>query len=170
MDPELWKGENYLSFLESRRLLLAQAMNALLEKLLNASLPEEELAVAQAPDELAPEQESVFLPTTPEGMEKDEEETLLQQCNQWVVEQDLPKGHYLYELADEETGEPLVILDLAWPNGLQEGFSQPVAVLLHGNKETLEKVHACGYRCFNSVELFREYVERTMMAQDEEVW
>ena len=27
---------------------------------------------------------------------------------------------------DLETGEPLAVLDLAWPNGLQEGFSQAV--------------------------------------------
>ena len=169
MEPELWKGENYREFLEARRALLAEAMNALLEKLHNASLPEEELAVAPVPFEPTPEQEAAALPDLPEGVEKDEEETLIQQCNQWVVEQDLPKGHYLYELADEETGKPLVILDLAWPNGLQEGFSQPVAVLLHESKETLEKAHAYGYRCFNSVESFRRHVERTMLAQEEEV-
>jgi hypothetical protein len=52
------------------------------------------------------------------------------------VQHGLPAGEYLYELTDALTGEPLAVLDLAWPNGLQEGYSQPLALLIGESQET----------------------------------
>ena len=74
----------------------------------------------------------------------------------------------MYELVDEKTGEPLANLDLAWPNGLQEGLSQPVALLLGEGPELEEVVEAAGFRFFTSAKSFRSYVRREILAEEEE--
>ena len=71
-----------------------------------------------------------FTPRTSE-----DEDQLLLEANIWVVKQGLPEGEFEYQLVDEDTGEFLAILDLAWPNGLQEGYSQPVALLIDEDQE-----------------------------------
>ena len=58
----------------------------------------------------------------------------------------------------------LAILDLAWPNGLQEGLSEPVTLLIGEGKEIEEIVNRAGYLYFTSVEAFREYVEKEVLA------
>ena len=48
---------------------------------------------------------------------------------EWVHAQGLPDGELMFELSEGmESGAVLAVLDLAWPNGLQEGLSQPVAL------------------------------------------
>ena len=42
----------------------------------------------------------------------------------------LPEGEIGWDLEDPVTGELQAIVDLAWPEGLQPGLSQPVALLL----------------------------------------
>ena len=74
------------------------------------------------------------------------------------MEQGLPKGEYLFELVDQETGVPAAVLDLAWPDGLQQGYSQPVALLLNEGPETYAAANAHGFRYFTSEKAFREYV------------
>jgi hypothetical protein len=58
----------------------------------------------------------------------------------------------------------LAYLDLAWPNGLQEGYSQPVALLIDEGKEIEEMVNRAGYLYFTDVEAFRGYVRRAILA------
>ena len=77
-----------------------------------------------------------------------------------------PEGSYLYELADMDTGAPVAVLDLAWPTGLQEGYSQPVAVLLNEGEETLDAANAHGFRYFDAVETFQAHVRREVLAED----
>ncbi len=55
-------------------------------------------------------------------------------------------------------------IDLAWPHGLQEGYSQPVALLLDEGKETLEAASKAGYRCFTDSDEFRAYVTNEILA------
>ena len=50
--------------------------------------------------------------------------------------QGLPLGLLAYDFADPESGEQKAVFDLAWPNGIQEELSQPVAVLLNETAET----------------------------------
>ena len=69
-----------------------------------------------------------------------------------------------HELSDPETGEPLAILDLAWPNGLQEGYSEPVALLLGEGQETLQIANDHGYRHFTSPEAFKRYTRSEVLA------
>ena len=158
MDRNLWKIENYLGFLAARRELLAEAANLFLDSLLAGDVPEAEITPSipqQPPREV------------PGGVEDEEEERLIRECNEWVVEQGLPEGEYTYELTDPETGVPLAILDLAWPEGLQEGLSQPVALLIDEDTETEEIVNRARYLFFTDIEKFRAYVQREILAVEE---
>jgi hypothetical protein len=61
----------------------------------------------------------------------------------------------------------LAILDLAWPNGLQEGLSQPVAILLGEDHEAEEAASEAGYRFFTSAKAFRKYVREEILGEAE---
>ena len=155
MDRDLWRVENYHAFLAARRELLAQVTNGFLDSLLAGVVPES----ATPPSVL---EHGVAL--VPGGVESAEEEWLIQECNAWVVQQGLPEGEYLYELTNALTGEPLAMLDLAWPSGLQEGYSQPVALLIDESQETEEAANRAGYRYFTDVHAFRAYVQQEILA------
>ena len=101
-------------------------------------------------------------------MESAEEERLIQECNAWVLAQGLPEGEYLYELADALTGEPLAVLDLAWPNGIQEGYSQPVALLIDEGRETEEAANRAGYLYFTDINAFKTYIQHDILAAPED--
>lgn len=159
MEPELWKLERYPDFLAARRELLAQAANNFLDNLLNG--------VAAPIDDIPTEPELTELRVSiPGGIASEEEDRIIEVCNTWVESQGLPRGEYSYELVNEKTGQPLALLDLAWPRGIQEGLTQPVALLLDESRETEEIVNRAGYLFFTSVESFRDYVEREILAID----
>ena len=155
MGPELWKVENYRDFLAARRELLAEAANDLFDSLLAGHVPE--------PEETVPIVERV-VEAMLGGAADEEEENLLIEVNVWVIDRGLPEGELLYELADAETGEAIAILDLAWPDGLQEGLSQPVALLIGEGPETEEAANQAGYRYFTNADDFRAYVRREVLA------
>jgi hypothetical protein len=149
MDKILWKPENYLKFLEERRKLLAESANQLLESLFCGEIP--------APENIEPvfEQQMQFIP----GLISDEdEERELNECNGWMAQHFLPTGESSYELVDATSGESLAFLDLAWPDGVQEKFSKPVAILLREENQTLELANKAGYQCFSSVDEFKQYI------------
>ena len=64
------------------------------------------------------------------GAVADEDEELLLGTNIWVCDQGLPEGDMGYQLTAEETDAFLAVSDLAWPDGIQTGLSEPVALLL----------------------------------------
>jgi hypothetical protein len=72
-----------------------------------------------------------------------------------------------YEFADRVSGEQKGIFDLAWPSGVQEELSQPVAVLLNASSETLATASRAGFRCFTDVEDFRAYVRAEMLVVED---
>ncbi len=159
MDRELWKVENYSEFLNERRKLLAKAANEFLNSLLVGDVPE-----VQIP-------ESIFerpLEVVASSFATEVEEKLLLDTNIWVVEQGLPEGEMLFEVIDPETEAPLAILDLVWENGLQEGYSQPVALLIDESREVEEIANRAGFRYFTDVEVFRQYVQREILALEME--
>ena len=163
MDSELWKIENYLAFLEERKRLLTDAANAFLDGLAHGIVKsEDEAMTAVAKEEDAVEE---VAPAVPGGVETEDEEQELLDLNEWVEAEGLPRGEYLYEITDPASGNPVAIFDLAWPNGLQEGLSQPVAVLLNEGKATLKVANAKGFRYFTSVETFQRYVREDVLAQ-----
>ena len=158
MDRKLWQAENYPDFLAARRELLAKAANDLLDGLLAGAVPE----VQAGP--------SVFeraAAAIPGGAEGEMEEQLLRLVNKWIAKRGLPTGEYMYELTDSTSGEPLAVLDLAWPNGLQEGYSQPVALLIDEEDKTLRIANRAGFRCFTEVDDFRKYVNHEVLATEE---
>lgn len=157
-NQDLWKVENYREFLEARRQLLSKAANEFMEELLHG---ETDLIEASAQPSEAPTE-----PITIGGVDTAEEEDLLLELNRWVVSKGLPEGNYLHELADEPSGDPVAVLDLAWPDGLQEGLSQPVAVLIDEGPDVLAYASRNGFRCFTAIEDFKQYVMRDVLAGD----
>jgi hypothetical protein len=154
MDPDLWKTKNYREFLTARRELLAKAANKFLDGLLKGAVPESAVAGS-------------VLDRAAATIDIDEEEEILRECTEWVLSQGLPDGERSYELADSATGEVIAILDLAWPNGLQEGQSQPVALLIDEDHEMEAVASAAGYRFFTDLRKFKRYVRREILAEAE---
>lgn len=159
MDRELWKVENYPAFLEARRRLLASAANEFLESLGGGIAP---VADDDEPVSIV-EREAT---TVAGGIEDDEEMQALVDVNDWVVAHGLPDGELEYELVEEATGQPSAVLDLAWPDGLQEGLSQPVVLLIGETQATEEAANRAGYRFFTDVAPFREYVLAEVLAME----
>ena len=147
MDPCLWRVGNYIAFLEERRRLLADASNRFLDSLETGTLSE------PAEDDITAE---IASPTG--GVVDSEEQQVLLDNNIWVVDQGLPEGEFGYELVDEAAGKLLATLDLAWPDGLQQGYSQPVALLINEDAKLESLVNHMGYRTFTSPDGFRAYV------------
>ena len=156
-DRDLWKPENYSEFLDARRELLAHAANDFLQGLFAGSVADEQV--------VTPVLERPPVSVSDEGEIEDEEE-VLRQCNRWVARKGLPEGEMMYELADAESGEPIAILDLAWPKGLQEGLSQPVALLIDEPAEVEEAVNRAGFTFFTTIKSFRGYVKREILATE----
>ena len=69
-----------------------------------------------------------------------------------------------YDLLDRDTGE-IITLDLAWPDGLQAGYSPEVALLIDEDDIVLKKASEAGFRVFTSLAGFRRYVERDILAE-----
>jgi hypothetical protein len=159
MDRNLWKVENYQDFLVARRELLAKTANAFLDSLLAGEAPEKPEAGPSILDR------EVHLVTG--AIESEEEEQALKELNSWVTAQGLPEGELGYELLEYETTEVIALVDLAWPNGLQEGLSQPVAFMIGEEQETIQVVTLAGYRCFVDVVAFKGYIQREVLAMDE---
>lgn len=153
-DPELRKVENYEQFLDARRELLATAANEFLGHLVQGVVPESLVVIdVLQPKHLAPLG----------GVASQEEEDLLVDANIWVTEQGLPEGEFMFEVVDPATNEPLAVLDLAWPEGLQTGLSKPVALLIDEPSETLEVANAAGYTYFTDASDFKDYVRREVL-------
>ena len=158
VEPELWQVDRYEDFLAARRELLADAANDFLETLRRGDVPEGKADIPVVERELA---------LLPKDIGSEDEEELLIDVNQWVVSQGLAEGESLFELADPDTGEAYGVFDLAWPDGLQEGLSVPVALLLNEPEETEAAANRAGYRYFTDVDSFKCYVEREVLVVED---
>lgn len=156
MDPDLWDLSRYHDFLAARRELLANAGNEFLESLYHGAIPEQELAETRPTEAVIPG-----------SVDSDDELSELIEIADWVLRHQLPEGEFEMELVDQETGNPLAILDLAWPEGLQPGLSEPVAVLLDENSATEEAANHAGFRFFTDGASFRRYVLREVLGERE---
>lgn len=153
-DSALWKIENFREFLEARKALLAAELNWRMEELLHGDSRWLAGPTATVPP----------VGVVTGGITSEEEEQQLEAINEWMEQQGLPRGMVAYDFADVGTGEQKAVFDLAWPNGIQEELSQPVAVLLNESTETIGIASQAGYRCFTSIEEFRRYVENDILA------
>lgn len=153
MDPVLWKIENYRDFLEARKELLARSANSLFEELYHGRLP------AHVHDAIPASFKG------PKGSILDEEESrTLQEINDWIEACRLPRGEIAYELVDTVKGSTEAILDLAWPEGIQKGYSRPVALLLNESNELILSMQKRDYLVFTNVASFKKYVEEEVLA------
>ncbi len=155
MDRELWKIENYRDFLAERRKLLAQAANDFLSHLWDGTMPE------TAAVESVLKREAVSIPGQ---IASEAEEALLLEAMSWMKQKELPTGEIGFELVEDESGDVLAVLDLAWPDGIQVGRTDPAALLIDEGEETLSIASGKGYRCFTSLEQLQRYVEKEILA------
>lgn len=70
----------------------------------------------------------------------------------------------LHEVVDEDDGQVVDILDLAWPEGLQTGLSTPVALLIDEADETLHAAQRHGFRYFTDIDSFKQYVRKDLLS------
>jgi hypothetical protein len=153
-DPELWKIDRFRDFLEARKVLLAAELNRRMEELLHGDTRWLAGPAAAAPAPV----------TVSGGITSDEEEAELAALNDWVESQGLPRGILAYDFADSETGEQRAVFDLAWPSGVQEELSQPVAVLIDEGSAIIGLANEAGFRCFTNATSFRHYVQAEVLA------
>ena len=156
MDRELWKIKNYRVFLDARKELLATEGNRRMADLLHG---ETHWLEGESRRALAPEATVVL-----GGIDSEAEEQSLAALNDWVEAQGLPRGFLSYDFADPDTGAQQAVFDLAWPNGVQEALSDPVAVLLNESAEVIALASRAGYQCFTSMDAFKRYVQKDIMS------
>lgn len=154
MDETLWRIDRYDDFLEARRDLLAEEANSRFATLLHGDHKWLAENARHATDAAVP---------IVGGISSLEEEQELKSVNAWIEELGFKAGEMSYDHADEQTGDQVAVFDLVWPNGLQEGLTEPVALLLNEGEETLALANAAGFRCFTSSDAFRTYVDREVM-------
>jgi len=156
-DPQLWSVDRFPDFLAERRRLLAEAANRHL-----ASFVEGDSRWFAAQSDHATVQEA----PPPGGITSEDERETLDALRAWMREHRLPDGELSQELVDDLSGRQIAVLDLAWPRGIQEGLSAPVAVLLDEDAATHRIATDAGYRCFDSVERFREHVFQNVLGSE----
>lgn len=159
MDERLWKIENYREFLAERRKLLAAAANDFLQQLYKGTLPES--------SEIAPTRTRIA-EITLASVDSDHEETELLQTMEWMEQNNLPRGVFGYEVHDDnhdDNNELIARFDLAWPDGIKDGVSQKVALLLAESHEILAIANANGFRYFTDTETLKAYVRRDILGE-----
>jgi hypothetical protein len=154
-DRALWKIENFREFLEARKSLLAAEVNRRMEELLHGDTRWLAGPAASAP-----------APAVGGGISSEEEQEQLEELNDWVEAQGLPRGTLAFDFADPDTGDQKAVFDLAWPSGIQEELSQPVAVLLNESASTIAIASKVGFRCFTAVDDFQQYVRAEVLAHE----
>lgn len=136
LDPNLWRVDRYPDFLDARRELLARAANELLD-----SLRAGEQAVGaekpRVPRELPVAVETSY-----------EEDPELEDLVRLSIDLGIAAPEVNYEITDAESGEILAMADLAWPDGIQPGLTEPVAFLLERDEEMESRLGELGYRFF----------------------
>lgn len=158
MNRELWKVENYHQFLDARRHLLADSANEMLASLRAGVIPPAEATPSGA------RQHSTVITAHLVETHPDDEAAILESANSLALEHGLPAGEIAYDIVDKQTGE-LVTLDLAWPDGLQIGYTQPVALLIDEYDEVRQMINDAGFRVFTTLASFQRYVERDILAE-----
>ena len=147
MNTDLWKLDKYEEFLARRRELLAEAANTLLNSLYEGHMKESSIESYSTKNYLS-------IPLS--------EEEEIEELTNWVEEKSLPEGIRNYPLLDTNENE-VAIIDIAWPQGIQAGLSEPIAVLLNETQETQAAVSKYGYRYFTTTDDFKAYIEEQIL-------
>ena len=158
-DESLWQIDNYPEFLAARRALLANAANGLLSALREGRHP------APPPQAVpAPETPAAAAHDGPAGPARDDHEddsdviAVCQLASTLAIA--APEPHC--EISDADTGEALAIADIAWPQGIQPGRTEPVALLFNPDPETEERLGELGYRFFTTTQKLVWHLEELL--------
>lgn len=73
-----------------------------------------------------------------------------------MEEQGLSSGERNYVILDKDTE---VILDLAWPDGVQVGLSKPLALLLNESDDVCAAANRCGFTYYTDLQRFKDDVK-----------
>lgn len=145
-DKELFKVENYERFLDERRKLLAESANNFLNSLLDNKVDKVEITNY----------------ANRKGVSNDinEDEKILE-LSYWMEENGLSGGEINYELkvSDNEN----IIIDLAWPDGIQNNLSEPVAIMIEEESSNISKVNLQKYRVFEDIKSFKDYIRNNYL-------
>lgn len=152
-DSELWQVENYQSFMEARRELLATAANELLNSLYSSNEATVIFHVQHDDDQ----GRALDL-----AADATDDEDVALSLSLWMEENGLDSGELDYEIVDND-GNLLTTLELAWPEGVQVGLSEPLALLINEQPEVLSKANAAGFKFFTDITEFKEFVESTYL-------
>lgn len=146
MDPDFWTIDRYAEFLERRRSLLANAANDFLRELYSGHMTGDDITpVSVAVDDADAQDDAT-------------EEAMIADIRSWMIEQGLDAGQIDYALPDGNGNQP-VILDLAWPNGVQPGLTDRVALLLNEPPEVAEAAGNYSYVPYTDASKFRAYCQ-----------
>jgi hypothetical protein len=145
-DPRLWQIENYPEFLAARRELLAAAANDFLDRLLAGTLP---WGRAIEPIEVSPER-----------TESDARAAQIAALVDELLGMGYAQPALDAEIADPDTGRPLAVAEVFWPDGLQVGQGSPVVLELDPDEADLPRLAELGCEVFTSVDALRGYVQR----------
>ena len=156
-DEALWSIDRYPEFLEARRCLLAVAANEMLANLeagreaahTDLPLPPADSLVTAAPTDEPPTRE-----------DEDDPEVVAMIALAEELAIAAPESHH--EICDDETGEVLAVADIAWPQGIQTGRAEPVALLLAPDPVTEAHLGERGYRFFTSTQRLVWHLEELL--------
>lgn len=153
-DETLWQIERYPDFLAARRVLLAGAANDLLRALFEgAGIPAQPSVRSDTTSFTR-----VPLESEPQPAEDEEINDVLALVSVLGIAR--PETHY--EICDDETGAVLAAADIAWPQGIQPGRTQPVAFLIGADTPTEEHLGERGYRFFTTKERLVWHLEELL--------
>jgi hypothetical protein len=68
-------------------------------------------------------------------------------------------------VTSEDTGEEIAVLGLAWHEGLQEGLTRPVALMVDEAVQLVERVNQRGFLVFTDENAFKQYVAKVLSVQ-----
>lgn len=140
-DPAIWELGSYEAFLARRRELLAEKANAILSALYEGKNLGELPAAPKQPGSA-----SVF----------DHDDEALSGLTDWLAERGYERGVANFGACGTSK---TVIVDLAWPDGLQTGLGEPVALMVDSGPEERSFVTRLGYRVFETPEDLMAFVE-----------
>ncbi len=140
LNRQLWRVEKYRDFLAARRVMLAEAANRFLSELLGGHL-----AVTTS----VPQSMTVVA---------DPDEDTLRDLVGWCEARSIPQPQLHHEVSDTATGAVLAAVDAAWPQGVQEEYSEPVAFLLEPDEAMEQQLNAIGYRYFTDLDALHQYL------------
>ncbi len=150
-DISLRSTDRYLDFLDMRRQLLAQSTNELLTGLQQGKLSNTHMTGRTA------------------ARISDEADATLRSLSDWCAKLGLARPDIYSEIVDDKTGKPLVYPDAVWPEGMQHGLGDKVALLLEPHKESESRLGELGYRFFTSYQALEHYIQEVLDIELENV-